>query len=162
MPTTGPTRYYKRRRALPILKEDETLTAPVEAMTTRFYSKELKGRGSRMRAKWHNVYYYDGAFYSATKFPTSVDMNGTYCDWVHAFVRIDNGVFTDRFLSQTLEQGKAAPVELHIEDGAIRATGCDGTEYEGVTFLDGTEDAAYIEDLLDLKPTERKRPARAA
>ena len=28
MSTTGPTRYYKRRRALPILKEDGTLTAP--------------------------------------------------------------------------------------------------------------------------------------
>lgn len=32
-----PARYYKRRRALPILKEDGTLTAPVEAMTRRFY-----------------------------------------------------------------------------------------------------------------------------
>lgn len=159
--TTGPTRYYKRRRALPILKEDGTLTAPVEAMTTRFYSKELRGRGSHMHTKWYNVYYYSGAFYSITKFPTSVDADGTYCDWVHAFARIDNGVFTDRFLSQTLEQGKAAPVELHIEDGAIKAVGCAGP-WDGAELLDGTEDADYIEDLLDLKPTERKRPAKAA
>ena len=32
-----PARYYKRRRALPVLQEDDALTAPVEAMTTRFY-----------------------------------------------------------------------------------------------------------------------------
>ncbi len=32
-----PARYYKRRRALPVLQDDGTLTAPVEAMTTRFY-----------------------------------------------------------------------------------------------------------------------------
>ena len=38
MSTTGPTRYYKRRRALPVLQDDGTLTTPVEAMTTRFYS----------------------------------------------------------------------------------------------------------------------------
>ncbi len=31
-----PARYYKRRRALPVLQDDGTLTAPVEAMTTRF------------------------------------------------------------------------------------------------------------------------------
>ena len=37
MSTTGPTRYYKRRRALLVLQEDDALTAPVEAMMTRFY-----------------------------------------------------------------------------------------------------------------------------
>lgn len=33
-----PARYYKRRRALPVLNDDGTLTAPpVETMTRRFY-----------------------------------------------------------------------------------------------------------------------------
>lgn len=32
-----PARYYKRLGALPVLQDDGTLTAPVEAMTTRFY-----------------------------------------------------------------------------------------------------------------------------
>lgn len=32
-----PARYYKRRRALPVLQEDGALAAPVEAMTTLFY-----------------------------------------------------------------------------------------------------------------------------
>lgn len=148
-----PARYYKRRRALPVLQDDGTLTAPVEAMTTRFYFG-LK------RRKPHNVYYHGGLFYRVKAVPTAF-ADGAPAAWTHALAPIVDARCVDRFLSQTLEQGKAAPVALHVRAGRATATGCDGTPYEGAELLDGTEDAEYIEDLLDLKPTERRRPTAA-
>lgn len=150
-----PTRYYKRRRTLPVLQDDGTLSAPVEAMTTRFYFG-LK------RRKPHNVYYHGGTFYRVKAVPTAFAADGAPAAWTHALAAIEDARCIDRFISQTLEQGKAAPVALHVRAGRATATGCEGTPYEGAELLDGTEDADYIEDLLDLKPTERKRPARAA
>lgn len=149
-----PARYYKRRRALPVLQDDGTLSAPVEAMTTRFYFG-LK------RRKPHNVYYHGGKFYRAKAVPTSFAADGAPAAWTHALAPIEDARCIDRFIGQTLEQGKAAPVALHVRDGRATATGCEGTGYEGVQLLDGTEDADYIEDLLDLRPTERKRPTAA-
>lgn len=150
-----PTRYYKRRRTLPVLQDDGTLAAPVEAMTTRFYF-------GLSRKKPHNVYYHDGTFYRVKAVPTAFAADGAPAAWTHALAAIEDARCIDRFISQTLEQGKAAPVALHVRAGRATATGCEGTPYEGAELLDGMEDADYIEDLLDLKPTERKRPARAA
>lgn len=149
-----PARYYKRRRTMPVLNDDGTLSAPVEAMTTRFYFG-LK------RKKPHNVYYHGGKFYRAVATPTTFTLDGEPLTWTHALEQLGNVTCYDRFLSQTLEQGKAAPVVLSIECGRAVAVGCKGTPYEGMQLLDGTEDADYIEDLLDLKPTERKRPTAA-
>ena len=149
-----PARYYKRRRALPVLQDDGTLTAPVEAMTTRFYFG-LK------RKKPHNVYYHGGLFYRVKAVPTSFTNDGEPLTWTHALEQLGNVTCYDRFLSQTLEQGKAAPVSLHVRDGRATATGCKGTPYEGAQLLDGTEDADYIEDLLDLRPSARRRPTAA-
>lgn len=149
-----PARYYKRRRTLPVLQDDGTLTAPVEAMTTRFYF------GLR-RKKPHNVYYHGGKFYRVKAVPTAFADDGAPAAWTHALAPIEDERCFDRFLAQTLDQGKAAPVTLHVVDGRATATGCKGTGYDGVPFLDGTEDAGYIEDQLDLKPTERRRPTAA-
>lgn len=149
-----PARYYKRRRTLPVLQDDGTLSAPVEAMTTRFYF------GLR-RKKPHNVYYHGGVFYRVKAVPTAFADDGAPAAWTHALAPIEDERCFDRFLAQTLDQGKAAPVTLHVVDGRATATGCKGTGYDGVPFLDGTEDAGYIEDLLDLKPTARRRPTAA-
>ena len=149
-----PARYYKRRRALPVLQDDGTLSAPVEAMTTRFYF------GLR-RKKPHNVYYHGGVFYRVKAVPTAFAADGAPAAWTHALAPIEDARCIDRFIGQTLEQGKAAPVTLHVVDGRATATGCKGTPYEGAELLDGTEDADYIEDLLDLRPTERRRPTAA-
>lgn len=149
-----PARYYKRRRALPVLQDDGTLAAPVEAMTTRFYF------GLR-RKKPHNVYYHGGKFYRVKAVPTAFADDGAPAAWTHALAPIEDARCIDRFIAQTLEQGKAAPVALHVRAGRATATGCKGTPYEGAELLDGTEDADYIEDLLDLRPTKRRRPTAA-
>ena len=150
-----PSRYYKRRRALPIY-DGENLTEPVEALTTRYYF-------GLTRKKPHNVYYFGGVFYRHVNAPVRFGEDGTPREWVHAMAPIKSATCFDRFLSQTLEQGKAAPVTLVIEDGrAVSAIGCEGTDLEGVRLIDGTEPTDYLEDLLDLKCTERKRPGRKA
>ena len=149
------SRYYKRRRALPIY-DGETLTEPVEALTTRYYF-------GLSRKKPHNVYYYQGRFYRHINAPARFGEDGTPREWVHAMAPIKSAACFDRFLAQTIEQGKAAPVSLVIEDGrAVSAIGCEGTDLEGIQLIDGTETTDYLEDLLDLKCTERKRPGRKA
>lgn len=148
-------RYYKRRRALPIY-DGETLTGPVEALTTRYYFG-LK------REKPHNVYYFRGTFYRHVNAPVAFGEDGEPREWAHAMAPIGHAACFDRFLAQTLEQGRAAPVSLVIEDGrAVSAIGCEGTAFEGARLLDGTEPVDYLEDLLDLRCTERKRPAKRA
>lgn len=107
-----PTRYYKRRRTLPVLQDDGTLAAPVEAMTTRFYF-------GLSRKKPHNVYYHDGTFYRVKAVPTAFAADGAPAAWTHALAAIEDARCIDRFISQTLEQGKAAPVALHVRAGGV-------------------------------------------
>ena len=159
-----PKTYYKRHRVAHILlgyeeREDGTQTAilsdEVSALTTRYYY-------GIKRKKPHNVYYYRGQWYGHVNAPGTVMPDGTRKDHVHALAPISHATCYDRYTAQTLEQGRAAPVSVTIEQGRlVRAVGTSGTPYEGVELLDGTESADYIEELLDLKPTT-KRPRRAA
>ena len=160
-----PKTYYKRHRVARILlgyeeREDGTQTAilsdEVSALTTRYYY-------GVKRKKPHNVYYYRGVWYGHVNAPGVVMPDGTRKDHVHALAPIGHAVCVDRFISQTIEKGRAAPVQIAIDAGRlVSAVGVGGTSLDGLELLDGTESADYIEELLDLKPTTKRSRKAAA
>lgn len=160
-----PKTYYKRHRVSRILlgyeeREDGTqvaiLSDEVSALTTRYYYG-LK------RKKPHNVYYFGGTWYGHVNAPAVVLPDGTRRDHVHALAPIASATCFDRYIAQTLEQGRAAPVSVTIDQGRLaRAVGTSGTPYEGVELLDGTESLDYMEELLDLRPTTKRSRKAAA
>ena len=147
-------RYCKRRRKMPVITGRDasgaaTLGAPVPALITRY-------RFGARRKKPHYVYYHGGTWYRARNAVTALDDAGKPCAWEWALEPIASCDAYDAHLSQTVADGKAAPVGLRIEGGRVaKATGCKGTPYEGLTLLDGAEDSGYIEKLLDLAPSAR-------
>lgn len=146
------TRYYRRRRALPILTGYTThadgsmtpdLTEPVKAMTTRYYWR--KRRRADARRPWGNVYYHAGTWYRSINAAT-LDAAGNRVAYVNALEPVTGRLF-NRHLAQTIEQGRAAPVEwLTVDRGrAVEGTGPDGNVW--LTDADAPE---YIEALLDV------------
>lgn len=145
-----PSRYYRRRRALPILEgydvaADGTMTArlsePVRAMTTRYYF----GMG---RKRPHNVYYFGGTWYRHVNAPATVSADGTRREGhVHALEPIADELLYNRYMTQTLEQGRAAPVQhLRVRDGlAVEGTGEDGTAY-----ITADTPAEWVAEMLDV------------
>lgn len=156
--------YYKRHRVCRILigydtAEDGTQTAvlsgEVSMLTTRYYYG-LK------RKKPHNVYYFNGTWYAHVNAAGVIEADGTRRDHVHAVAPIGHAACVDRFIQQTIDQGRAAPVQITIDAGRlVGAVGVGGTDLDGLQLLDGTEDVDYLEELLDLKTTT-KRPRKAA
>lgn len=146
------TRYYRRRRALPILTGYAThadgsmtpdLTEPVKAMTTRYYWR--KRRRADARRPWGNVYYHAGTWYRSINAAT-LDAAGNRVAYVNALEPV-TGRLLNRHLAQTIEQGRAAPVEwLDVEAGRV----VRGTDHDGIEWLTGADDPDYIAELLDV------------
>lgn len=145
-----PQRYYRRRRALPVLlgyeadaegNQRAVLSEPVRAMTTRYYF-------GMSRRKPHNVYFHDGVWYRHVNAPATVSADGTRREGhVHALEPIADEVLYNRYMAQTLEQGRAAPVE-HIRVVAGRAV--LGTGADGTTYVDEGTPAEWVAEMLDL------------
>lgn len=145
-----PSRYYRRRRNLPILLGWEVdadgahravFSDPVPAMTTRYYF-------GMERRKPHNVYYFGGVWYRHVNAPSTVSADGARREGhVHALEPIADEWIVNRYMAQTVEQGKAAPVErLRVRDGrAVEGLGADG-----VTWIDETTPAEWVGEMLDV------------
>lgn len=152
-------RYCKRHRKMPLFvgaNPDGTakLSEPVSALITRY-------RYGLKRRKPHYIYWHDGKFYRARNCAVELQ-DGKPSKWTYALEPIKSATAHDVYLSQTIADGKAAPVVLQISDGiAASARGAKGTPYEGIPLIDGTESPDYIAELLDLDrptPTETPRP----
>ena len=150
--TTKAARYYKRHRRIRLATPEMTPGPEVSALITRY-------RMGARRKRPRYVYSYGGRWYIAKNLITDRDASGTPCAWEWSLVPA-TGTAWDAYASQTLEQGRAALVQLTLKDGVlVSATGAKGAPYEGATLLDGTETADYIAELLDLdRPEKTYRP----
>lgn len=145
-------RYCKRHRKMHLVgghNSDGTVIPGevVSALITRY-------RFGAKRRKPHYVYWYAGTWYRAYNAATELDDTGKPRAWEWVLVPITHASAWDAYQTQTLLDGKAAPVRLSIANGKAKAVGIKGTPWEGVELLSGDEPADYVADLLDLDRPE--------
>lgn len=111
------SRYYKRHR--PLLATIDGQEQTVSMITTR-YSYGQPGRrpakgprgGKAYREFWRNVYYFKGTFYTMRNcYDGDANLENGRDEFTWVAVPLSRGVIFDVHEEQTLEQGKALPVE---------------------------------------------------
>ena len=109
--TAKAARYYKRHRRIRLATPEMTPGPEVSALITRY-------RMGARRKRPRYVYSYGGRWYIAKNLITDRDASGTPCAWEWSLVPA-TGTAWDAYASQTLEQGRAALVQLTLKDGAL-------------------------------------------